>query len=67
MQFIYNNSHNHTTQISSNQLLHEFNYEIHIDIINNIIKRKISIAKNHIEKLYKLHQKLYLQLIKIQK
>ncbi len=66
-QFIYNNSCNHTTQMSLNQLLHEFNCEIHIDIINNIIKRKISAAKNHIKKLHKLHQKLYLQLVKTQK
>ena len=53
-QFIYNNSHNHIIQMSSNQLLHEFNCEIHIDIMNNVIKRRISAVKNHVEKLYKL-------------
>ena len=53
--------------MSSNQLLHRFNCEIHIDITNNIIKKKISTAKNHVKKFYKLHQKLCLQLVKVQK
>jgi len=53
--------------MSSNQLLHSFDYEIHINIINNVIKRRISAVKNHIEKLHKLYQKLHLQLVKIQK
>src|SRR6266487_504616 len=66
MQFIYNNSHNHIIQMSSNRLLHEFDCEIHIDITNNIIERKISAAKDHIEKLHKLCQKLHLQLVKVQ-
>ena len=66
-QFIYNNNCNHTIQMSLNQLLHEFNCKIHIDITNNVIKKRISAAKNCIEKLHKLHQKLHLQLIKIQK
>jgi len=66
VQFAYNNSCNHITQMSLNQLLHEFNCEIHIDITNNIIKKRISAAKNHIEKLHKLHQKLHLQLVKAQ-
>ena len=66
-QFIYNNSCNHIIQMSSNKLLHEFNCKIHIDVADNVIKKKISAAKNHIEKLHKLHQKLCLQLVKIQK
>src|SRR5947207_9154765 len=66
MQFIYNNNHNHIIQMSLNRLLHEFDCEIHIDIVNNIIKRKILTVKNHIEKLHKLCQKLYLQLVKVQ-
>ena len=53
--------------MSLNQLLHRFNCKIHIDITNNIIKRKISAMKNYIKKFHKLHQKLHLQLIKIQK
>ena len=53
--------------MNSNRLLHEFDYEICIDITNNIIERKISAAKNHVKKLHKLHQKLHLQLMKAQK
>ena len=53
--------------MSSNKLLHEFDCEIHIDITDNIIKRRISAAKDHVEKLHKLHQKLHLQLVKAQK
>ena len=64
VQFVYNNSCNHTTQMSSNWLLHKFDCEIHIDIINNIIKRRILTAKDCIEKLYELRQKLRLRLIK---
>ena len=52
--------------MSLNWLLHEFNCEIHINITNNIIEKKISAAKNHIEKLHKLQQKLCLQLVKAQ-
>ena len=65
-QFIYNNSCNYTTQMSSNWLLHRFDCEIHIDITNNIIERRISAVKNHIEKLHKLCQKLHLWLVKAQ-
>ena len=65
-QFIYNNNHNHIIQISSNKLLHRFDCEIHIDITNNIIERKILTVKNCIEKLHKLWQKLHLQLVKAQ-
>ena len=54
VQFIYNNSYNHIIQMSLNQLLHSFNYEIHIDIINNVIKRRISAVKDYVEKLHKL-------------
>ena len=65
-QFIYNNSCNYITQMSLNRLLHEFNCKICIDIADNIIEKRISAAKNHIKKLHKLQQKLYLQLMKIQ-
>ena len=54
MQFIYNNSCNHITQMSLNRLLHEFDCEIHIDVVNNITEKKISAAKDHIEKFHKL-------------
>ena len=66
MQFVYNNSCNHTTQISSNKLLHKFDYEICIDIANNVIERRISAVKDHIKKLHKLCQKLHQQLVEVQ-
>ena len=66
-QFVYNNNHNHTIQMSLNKLLHRFNCKICIDIVNNIIEKKISAAKNHIKKLHKLWQKLCLWLMKAQK
>jgi len=66
VQFAYNNSCNHIIQMSSNKLLHEFDCKIHIDITNNIIKKKISTAKDCIEKLHKLWQKLHLWLVKAQ-
>jgi len=65
-QLVYNNSWNHTTQMSSNRLLHEFDCEIHIDIVNNVIKKRIPAAKDHVEKLHKLWQKLCLKLVKAQ-
>ena len=66
-QFVYNNSCNHTIQMSLNWLLHEFDCEICIDVANNVIERRILTAKNHIKKLDKLWQKLCLQLVKTQK
>jgi len=65
-QFVYNNSCNHITQMSLNRLLHRFNCEIHIDITDNVIERRIPAAKDCVEKLHKLHQKLCLSLVKIQ-
>ena len=65
-QFVYNNSYNHTTQMSSNRLLHEFDCEICIDVTDNITKKRISAAKNYVEKLHKLQQKLCLWLVKVQ-
>ena len=53
--------------MSLNRLLHSFDCEIHINIANNIIKKRISTAKNHVEKLHKLQQNLHLKLMKIQK
>ena len=66
MQFIYNNSCNHIIQMSSNKFLHEFDCKICIDVADNIIEKRISAAKNCVEKLHKLHQKLCLQLVKAQ-
>ncbi len=66
VQFIYNNSWNHTIQMSLNRLLYEFDCKICIDIADNIIKKRILAAKNHVEKLYKLWQKLCLKLVKAQ-
>jgi len=65
-QFIYNNSHNHIIQMSLNRFLHEFNCKICIDIVNNVIKKKISAAKDHVKKLHKLQQKLCLWLVEVQ-
>ena len=66
VQFIYNNSCNHITQMSLNWLLHDFDCEIHIDVTNNVIEKKISAAKNYVEKLHKLWQNLCLRLVKAQ-
>jgi len=52
--------------MSSNKLLHEFDCKIHIDVTNNIIKKKISAAKDCVEKLHKLQQKLHIQLVEAQ-
>ena len=52
--------------MSLNRLLHRFNCEIHIDVMNNIIERRIPAAKDCVKKLYKLCQKLCLQLVKAQ-
>jgi len=52
--------------MSLNRLLYDFNYEIHIDVANNVIKKRISAAKDYIKKLHKLWQKLCLQLVKVQ-
>ena len=52
--------------MSLNRLLHNFNCKIHIDVADNIIKKRILAAKNHVEKLHKLQQKLCLQLVKVQ-
>ena len=40
--------------MSLNKLLHRFDYEICINVTNNVTEKKISAAKNHIEKLQKL-------------
>ena len=52
--------------MSLNRFLHEFDCEICIDVMNNIIKKRISAVKDHVEKLHKLCQKLCLQLVKAQ-
>ncbi len=65
-QFIYNNSWNHITQMSSNWLLHDFDCEICIDVVNNIIERRILTAKDCVKKLHKLCQKLCLWLVEAQ-
>ena len=40
--------------MSLNKLLYDFDCEICINVVNNIIKKRISAAKNHVEKLHKL-------------
>src|SRR5215471_5923164 len=52
--------------MSPNQLLFSFNCKIRIDVADNVIERRIPAAKDCIEKLYKLHQRLHSRLIKAQ-
>src|SRR5438045_3053203 len=66
MQFTYNNSHNHTTGMSLNQLLHGFDCEIHVDIADNISEKRILAAKDCIKKLHQLCQDLRLWLVEAQ-
>ena len=66
VQFVYNNSCNHTIQMSLNRLLHGFDCKIHIDVTDNVIEKRISAAKDCVEKLHKLLQKLCLWLVKAQ-
>ena len=49
-----------------NHLLHSFNYEIHVDIVDNVFKRRISVVLNYIKKLHQLCQDLCLRLIEAQ-
>ena len=65
-QFAYNNSRNHTTQMSPNRLLHGFDCEIRIDVADNVIERRIPAAKDRVEKLHKLRQELRLRLVEAQ-
>ena len=66
MQFTYNNSHNHTTGMSLNQLLHGFNCEIHVDVVDNVSEKRILAAKDCIKKLHQLCQDLRLWLMEAQ-
>jgi hypothetical protein len=65
-QFAYNNSRNHTTGMSPNRLLHGFDCEIRIDVADNVSEKRIPAAKDRIEKLHQLRQKLRLRLIEAQ-
>ena len=51
-QFAYNNSRSFTTNMSLNQLLFSFNCDIQINVADNIFKRRISVVKDHVKKLY---------------
>ena len=53
--------------MSLNWLLYKFNCKIHIDVVNNVTEKRILTAKDHVEKLHKLWQKLYLWLVKTRK
>ena len=66
-QFAFNNSCNHITQMSLNQLLHGFNCKICIYVVDNVTERRIPAAKDHVEKLHQLHQELHLRLVEAQK
>ena len=65
-QFTYNNSRNHIIKASPNCLLHGFNYEIRVDVADNISKRRIPAVLDRIKKLHQLRQDLRLQLIEAQ-
>jgi transposase InsO family protein len=65
-QFAYNNSRNHTTGMSPNHLLHGFDCEIRIDVADTVSEKRIPAAKDRIEKLHQLRQKLRLRLIEAQ-
>jgi hypothetical protein len=62
-QFAYNNSRNHTTRMSPNRLLHGFNCEIRMDVADNVPERRITAAKDRVEKLHQLHETLRGRLI----
>ena len=66
-QFIYNNSWSFIISMSLNQLLFDFDCKIWIDITDNISERRISVMRDHVKKLYQLHQQLQNQLIEAQK
>src|SRR5204862_2286164 len=66
VQFAYNNSPNHTTGMSPNRLLHGFDCDLRIDVVDNVSERRIPAAKDRIEKLHQLHQELCVQLIEAQ-
>ena len=53
-RYTYNNSRNSTTGISPNRLLFRFDYEIRIDIVDNVVERRIPAVRDRVEKLYQL-------------
>lgn len=65
-QFAYNNSRNYTTGMSPNRLLFGFDCEIRIDVADTVTERRIPAAKDRIEKLYQLRQRLRTRLIEAQ-
>ena len=52
--------------MSLNRLLHDFNCKICLNIADNVTEKRISAAKDCIEKLHKLQQELHLKLVKVQ-
>jgi len=49
-----------------NRLLHGFDCEIRVDVVDNISERRMPAAKDCIEKLHELCQELHLQLVEAQ-
>ena len=47
-----------------NRLLFRFDYEIRIDITDDVAKRRIPAARDHVEKLHELRKRLRGRLIK---
>jgi len=65
-QFAYNNSRSFTTGMSPNRLLFGFDCDIRIDVADNVSERRIPAAKDRVEKLYQLRQRLRSRLIEAQ-
>jgi hypothetical protein len=57
-EYTYNNSRNHTTESSPNRLLYGFDYEIQLNIADNVPKGRIPAARQRIERLHALRQDL---------
>ena len=47
-QFTYNNSHNHTTGMSPNWLLHSFDCELRMDVADNVPERRILAVRDRV-------------------
>jgi transposase InsO family protein len=65
-QFSYNNSRNSTTGMSPNRLLFGFDCEIRVDIADNVPEGRIPAAKDRVEKLHQLRQRLRTRLMEAQ-
>ena len=51
--------------MSPNRLLYGFDYDIRIDVTDNVSEGRIPAARDHVQKLHKLRQKLRGRLIEV--